>query len=79
MKERKAYGVDLVISKNYEKLMSDEFPAKLKSLPGFLGVTEYKDSQAALFDSQSNRNKALRELSSEIYCEIILETAHIPV
>jgi hypothetical protein len=80
-KERKAYGVDLVVSKNFHNITTDEFVEKLKSLPGFLGVTEFAggQTQAALFDSLSNRNKAYNELSKEIECAIIPQTAYIPL
>lgn len=80
-KERKAYGIDLVVPENYDKITTKEFADKLKGLKGFLGVSGYKggQTQAALFDSQSNRNKAFNILSAEISCAIILETAYIPV
>lgn len=81
MKQRKAYGVDLVLQKNYLKIKSKAFAEKLKSIPGFIGITNYAGgkTQAALFDSQSNRNKAYKVLSEEIQCAIILETAYLPV
>ena len=81
MKQRKAYGINLVLSKNYQKVKSKEFVEKLKSLPGFIGITNYAGghTQAALFDSQSNRNKAYRILSEEIQCAIILETAYLSI
>lgn len=79
MKSRKAYGVDLVVPKNFDKITTEEFANKLKGLPGFLGVTEYAggQSQAALFASQSDRNKAYNILSQEIQCAIIPQTAYI--
>lgn len=80
-KERKAYGIDLIVQRNFHNINTDEFADKLKSLKGFLGITEYKGgiTQAALFDSMSNRNKAYNELSKEIDCAIIAETAYIPL
>ena len=80
-KEKKAYGVDLVISENFDKITTEEFAKKLQSMPGFLGITPYqgKQSQAALFDSQSNRNKAYNELSKDMTVAIIPQTAYIPV
>lgn len=81
MKERKAYGVDLVVSENFEKIATEDFANKLKSLPGFLGITSYAgdQSKAALFDSMSNRNKAYNELSKDMKVAIILQTAYIPL
>jgi hypothetical protein len=69
------------VSQNFEKITTKEFVDKIKSLPGFLGVTDYAggSTQAVLFDSQSNRNKAYKVLSEEIACAIIFETAYIPV
>lgn len=81
MKERKAYGVNLCVEKNLKnpKFQTKEFAEKLKNLDGFLGVTDYEGvTQAALFDSQSNRNKAFKELLKDFYCEVILQTAYIP-
>lgn len=79
MKEIKAYGLDLVVPKNYDKIITEEFGNKLKALPGFLGITDYAGGQtkAALFDSMSNRNKAYKVLSEDIMCAVIPETAHI--
>ena len=79
MKEIKAYGLDLVVPKNFEKITTDAFADKLKALPGFLGITDYAGGQtkAALFDSMSNRNKAYKVLSEDILCAVIPQTAHI--
>ena len=81
MKERKAYGIDLVVPENFKRIMEEDFVDKLKATPGFLGITPCngQQSQAALFDSMSNRNKAYNELSKEITVAIIPYTAYIPV
>lgn len=80
MKEIKAYGIDLVVPKNFEKIMTESFAAKLKELSGFIGLTDFASGQtkAALFDSLSNRNKAYNILSEDIECAIIPQTCHIP-
>ena len=64
MKKIKAYGLDLVVPKNFEKIITEEFGDKLKALPGFIGITDYAGGQtkAELFDSMSNRNKAYKVL-----------------
>lgn len=87
-KEVKAYGIDLITALNFEKLMDAEFVEFVSSLDGFIGFGPWgggaecnffnSPSNAALFDSASNRNKAYREISKRIECAVIMETAHIP-
>ena len=89
VKEIKAYGVDLLVWVNSESaLTNNDFLNTLKGLDGFIGIAPFgigmdenfnnSQSIAALFDSESNRNKAYNVLSEKIKCAVIMETAHIP-
>ena len=89
MKTVKLYGIDLITPINFEKIMTKEFTDKVTSLDGFVAFAPYgsgtegsnyfnSQSNAALFDTASNRNKAYKELSKIIKCAVILETAKVP-
>ena len=83
----KAYGIDLLTCRNFEKITSTEFIHKVNRMDGFIALAPYgggaecnfynSPTVAILFDSASNRNKAYRKLSEEMECAVILETGEI--
>lgn len=83
----KAYGIDLLVDRNFAKIMDTEFIKKTRSMDGLIGLAPYgggvecnfynSPTVALLFDSASNRNKAYRTLSEEMECAVILETGEI--
>ena len=82
MKEIVAYGIDLVVPVNFEKLMNKEAADFINNLSGFIGIAPYAEGQttAALFHTVKQRNEAYSKLLKKGWkVAVIVETVTIPV